>query len=410
MPLNLTASSSSRVTKRSPARKQSRPLLKHRSASSGLARSRQNIGLSRSQSEQDVDDEQHKRLQDRGRLKATSLLHSYVEFQSILETIQFIRKEMFEPLPEAGGFNSTRIAEILNFRDGLAPAVTASHLHALLPSPTSTEREISDMIRKGVLQRVNIVGRGIGGSTLGQNLTLTSDIETLLERNDKIDRGTASKFLQDLRQCNLDEALQRQMYTVAEIQSLMHAGCLTSKSSLSQPANNPLDKFDIGTLTSIASASSAASGSLAAVGGQYAVLNAGGSSQQQEPCQHPGKGSGGSGLLASHLQLSLPGTGSYLSLVLAARNHLVSIVRKTRYHELPIYLLRERWDGGIASDDSAGKAKKYRGEFVGILPARSRKWKQFYGISFTWILTHCIGANLIEQFDTGSVGPAVRLV
>lgn len=34
---------------------------------------------------------------------------------------------------------------------------------------------------------------------------------------------------------------------------------------------------------------------------------------------------------------------------------------KVKYKELPLHLLRERWNGGISPDDPAAKAKKYRG-------------------------------------------------
>ena len=93
----------------------------------------------------------------------------------------------------------------------------------------------------------------------------------------------------------------------------------------------------------------------------------------------------------------------------AARSHLVSLAMKSRYREIPIYLLREKWDGGISTDDPAAKAKKYRGEFIGVLPSRTRKWKQFYGLSFDWTLAECLGAGLVEVFETGSVGQAVRI-
>lgn len=89
----------------------------------------------------------------------------------------------------------------------------------------------------------------------------------------------------------------------------------------------------------------------------------------------------------------------------------MALLAKSRYRELPIYLLHERWDGGVASEnDAAVQAKKYRGEFTGVLPGRTRKWKQFYGLSFQWVLAECLGGGLIEVFETGSVGRAVRAI
>lgn len=107
-------------------------------------------------------------------------------------------------------------------------------------------------------------------------------------------------------------------------------------------------------------------------------------------------------------QIALPNAGLYLKLLSAGKTHLMSLLLKAKYRELPVHLLRERWDGGIAGDDPATKAKKYRGEFTGVLAGRTRKWKQFSGLAFDWILAECLGAGLIEAFDTSSVGRAVR--
>ena len=82
---------------------------------------------------------------------------------------------------------------------------------------------------------------------------------------------------------------------------------------------------------------------------------------------------------------------------------------KSKFREIPVYLLREKWDGGVSADDSAARAKKYRGEFTGVLPSRTRKWKQFYGLSCDWTLAECLGAGLVEVFETGSIGQAVRI-
>lgn len=111
----------------------------------------------------------------------------------------------------------------------------------------------------------------------------------------------------------------------------------------------------------------------------------------------------------SEFQLALPNMGPYLRLLFAARSHLISLIKKSRYQEAPLYLLRERWDGGISADDPAAKAKKYRGEFAGVLPSKTRKWRQFYGLSFEWVLAECLGAGLLELFETRSVGQAARI-
>lgn len=102
---------------------------------------------------------------------------------------------------------------------------------------------------------------------------------------------------------------------------------------------------------------------------------------------------------------SLPNTGTYTKLLGEARTHFLNILKKTKYKESPLDVLRERWDGGVGNDDE----RTVRGEFKGVLPGRTKKWKQFYGMRFEWILEECLGAGLVEMFETGSVGRAVRL-
>jgi hypothetical protein len=73
-------------------------------------------------------------------------------------------------------------------------------------------------------------------------------------------------------------------------------------------------------------------------------------------------------------------------------------------------LLRDRWNGAVETDKSFSLAKRARGEFAGVLPGRTKKWKELYGMSFRWALEEALGAGLIELFDTGSVGPGVRVL
>jgi putative protein kinase ArgK-like GTPase of G3E family len=70
--------------------------------------------------------------------------------------------------------------------------------------------------------------------------------------------------------------------------------------------------------------------------------------------------------------------------------------------------LQERWDGGIPGDDRATQSKKTRGEFAGVLPGRTRKWKQFYGMTFDWVLEECVGSGQVEVFETRTVGRGIR--
>jgi len=202
-----------------------------------------------------------------------------------------------------------------------------------------------------------------------------------------------------------------------EATALMRAGFLTTSSRLGTSQNSPAssDAAALGTSTSLLSISRAGSGSLAAVGGEGAFHDAGGGGgnlgrsdlriedQSTQDHQWLSKKCG-------DFCLSLPTTGPYLRLLFSARAHLMTLLAKSKYREAPLYLLRERWDGGIAHEDAASKCKKARGEFVGILPSRTRKWKQFYGLTFDWVLGECLGTGLVEVFETGSVGRGVRAV
>lgn len=195
----------------------------------------------------------------------------------------------------------------------------------------------------------------------------------------------------------------------------MRAGFLTSSAQSLNSENvfTGPESASPGTSTSISSIARAASGSVAAVGGEDAISVAGGrggirrssslfANQMNHDSQQPFDE-------GEEFRLSLPGMGSYLKLLTAARSHLVSLIMKSKFGEVPLYLLRERWDGGISGGGPAAKAKKYRGEFSGVLPSRTRKWKQFYGLSFDWVLAECLGGGLVEVFETRSVGRAIRI-
>ena len=198
-------------------------------------------------------------------------------------------------------------------------------------------------------------------------------------------------------------------FSQEEVTALMRAGLLTTSSRGFNSASvfaSP-DASVNRTNTFISSISRAASGSVAAVGGDDAVHSAGGRAGIRSTSSQFDRG--GDLFNGQELKLSLPGTGAYLRLLTEARSRLVILITKSRFREVPLYLLKERWEGGISADDPAAKAKKYRGEFTGVLPSRTRKWKQFYGLSFDWVLAECVGGGLVELFETGSVGRAVRI-
>ena len=192
MPLKFSAAHSSRITKR---RQTSIPSLK-RSTSSPFAGLNQRKPIKRSLTECKADDKDDNsfedRLEDRGIVKS---LAPDLSPQDVTRIIQYVHSHMFEVVPESGGFNSTRIAEILNFRESLPPTVTVAHVHALSDSPTKTEKEIAELIKAGVIRRIVIPGRGGGGSSVGDGLILLKDIETLVGQADGLDQSSTGELI-----------------------------------------------------------------------------------------------------------------------------------------------------------------------------------------------------------------------
>lgn len=165
----------------------------------------------------------------------------------------------------------------------------------------------------------------------------------------------------------------------------MRAGFLVSSSSFTQAS------LSIASLPSLPTA---------------AVSSASRSGPSQSEAAQPVQS--GAQARAATLFLSLPNTGTYLRLLGTGRAHLIALLQRSRCGEAPIDLLRDRWDGAVETDKSLHLAKRARGEFAGILPGKTKKWKELYGMKFRWVLEEALGAGLVEIFETGSVGPGIR--
>ena len=313
--------------------------------------------------------------------------------QDVVSLLEYIRARMFDEIPERAGMNSVRIAEGLNYRKALPPMVSKAHLHALLSSPTRAERDVASSIARGKVKKVTIPGRSISASTSYEALVLLDDwIEAL---NSAQLGPPAEKYVHYLK-----GESSSPLFSLEERILLFKAGFLTSAASMSS-STNAYDSTTSTTLTSIASISKAASGSMAAVGGSGAFHGAGG-------------GTGGlptTPLSETDIRPSLPNTGAFLKLLNGATQHLLHLLSKSKYSEAPMSLLRERWNGGVATDGAARKTTGYsKDPFAEVLPGRTKKWKQFYGLRFEWVLAECLGAGLVEVFETGTVGKGVRAV
>lgn len=189
MSLNFSAAHSSRINKRPRDRN---PLLK-RSSSLLLNQIPRRKPVSRSQSKPEklIDEEDffEDRLHDRGLVIS---LATDLTLRDIPQNIRYVHSHMFDPIPEKGGMNSTKIAEALNFRRSLPPTVTVAHIHALISSPTVVEREIAELSKAGILRKITIPGRGTGLSSVSDGLILMQDLERLLKEANGLDQQLRS--------------------------------------------------------------------------------------------------------------------------------------------------------------------------------------------------------------------------
>ncbi|KAJ4424849.1 hypothetical protein N0V82_000568 [Gnomoniopsis sp. IMI 355080] len=345
--------------------------------------------------------------------------------RDVPQAMRFSHSHMFTPLPEqpsSYGLNSTRVADVLNFRRNLPRLTTTMHLHALLRSPTAVEREIAELVRAGTLRKIVILRRGAGNKAGGgvvEFLMEGQDLETRVDES-ALGKETKEVFINWLKanpaqlkvsSADIDrKGLGQGGLQATHVDQLVRAGFLTTfhDFDIGHVSSNFARPEDIGTMLSLQSISRAAAGSFAAVGGSDALHSSGGSG---------GARSGGAvarllpGAGGGDLSLAVPGQGAYLKLLTAALTHLTTgLLGKASYKEMPEGLLRERWDGGVANESRQHAGEKSRREFAGVLPGRTRKWKEFSGLAFEWVLHEAVGAGLVEVFETGSVGRAVRLL
>ncbi|RYP60124.1 hypothetical protein DL769_008273 [Monosporascus sp. CRB-8-3] len=360
----------------------------------------------------DEDDEDFfdDKLDDVGLVTA---LAADLNLRDTAQAIRYIRAHMFSPMPqEAAGMNSTRIAEVLNYRKRLPPIVTVSHIQTLLSSPSAVEREIAELARSGFLHRIVVAKRG----DIGETLILAADFEQMVRDSPSLDESTKDAFVAYVKGNPGMQTVRGGSLSKTQTSQLIQAGFLTAHhtgitsyaamSSTMSLYSRPEDK---GTLTSLETVSRQPAGSLGTVGGEGAVHNAGGSggrSRSASAAALPAH----SGGAAPELKLAVPGNGTFLKLLSAALEHLVWLLSKrARFREAPESVLRDRWVGGVAGGEARRAAKHSRGEFAGVLPGQTRKWRQFYGLSFDWVLREAVGSGLVEVFETGSVGRGVRV-
>ncbi len=368
-------------------------------------------------------------------------LSTDLNLRDVPQYITYIQSHMFDPMPEKGGMNSTRIAEVLNFRKSLPPFVTVAHVEALSGNSTVVEREIDELSRKGVVRRIVIPGRGVGAKAVGDGVVSVREWEGVVGGIEGLSGELKERYVGLMRENPTSATVPSSCFSPRDLSRLTAAGLLTATSTLSTTLfAAPGAK----SLTSISTSGSRhAAGSLEAVGGAYATQHMHGGtfpsitspSPSNTSPSNPPSPSPSTPTSNQTFTFSLPHTGTHLKLLLSARSYLLSLLSKTKFKELPLTALRERWDGGVASaprqrptderakhepqeyederqrrEDERQVRKRARGEFLGVLPGRTKKWRVFYGMRFEWILEECVGSGLVEVFETGSVGRGVRVV
>jgi hypothetical protein len=389
MPLFLNPSYSSRIKKPSIRRQNSSPFANSPRTKPSAQRSK---SLSDAIDEDDTD-----KLVRTGKVVSTV---STDEAKDVLSAIAYARASMFAALPERAGMNSVRIAEVLNFQRNMPAIVTMAHIHALIAASSKTEREIAALQATGKLRKVKVVGRGNDVSGISEVLISTEDLLTLLNRSNIAPevRTALSAVLRDQPRAS---SFSSSAFVPSDVTALTRAGFLVS-SSITAPRNISLSGSSIVSMPKI---SRAASGSTDAVGGDAAFEQLGGTGAARRSSAATTQSNS---LPANELVLSVPNIGPYLRLLSAGRAHLIELLGKSKYKEAPLYLLRERWDGAVDSDSRVSTAKQIRGEFSGIMPAKTKKWKDLYGLDYDWVLAECLGAGIIELFETKAVGLGVR--
>jgi hypothetical protein len=390
MNLQKTAAPSSRVTKPSNRKKSLFSPQRTKSLSSATKRAGQAASADS--------------IESNGKLEDARIIRSRLApdlgSTSVEDILRYFQEHMFSPVPNRlSGMSSARVADTLNRRIQLPPLVPVAHVHALASSPTATEREIATKIHSSVVRKVTIPRRGVGSSAFGEALILVSAWEELVNTSPDISNDLKTKYLDRLKNNSSVP------FTHSEIQTLTRNGLLTSPStSLSQPFLTP-HSTSLGTLSALSEVGSRhAAGSDAAIGGAARDHASGGSRSARV-----------AGLTALHELhvLSLPNTGPFLKLLSTARTRLLSLLAESGpYKALPLERLRERWDGGaIEVGDVLGDAgDEIVTKFKGVLPGKTKKWRECLGLSFEWVLAEAIGAGVVECFATGSVGSGVRVV
>lgn len=330
--------------------------------------------------------------------------------QDVISLIRHIQSRAFDDVPDRGaGMGSERTSEVLRFRKALPPIVTLAHLHAISRSSTDTERELARLVAEGKVRKITVPGRGRGGAAVGDGVVLVEDWIKCIREEEALDEDLKEKYIALLSAHRASPTTPTGSLSDVEERHLVNTGFLTSPNALTAMLGDLfLPPGSSSSLATVSSAGSrAATGTLAAVGGAGAVHESGGSGNTLATRDNrPSSTIKGK---EREMTFALPGTGIYLKLLVAARQHLLHILKSIspRHREATMEILKEKWEGNTPNDP-LNRLKRERGEWGGVLPGKTKRWREFYGMRFECVLAECVGGGLVELFDTGAVGMAVR--
>ncbi|KAI9863294.1 MAG: hypothetical protein M1824_000494 [Vezdaea acicularis] len=335
--------------------------------------------------------------------------------------------------PRNAGLSSVRIAHVLNFRAALPPLVTLPHLHALLGAPTRTERLLAECVREGTVRKLAVQTRAVaapGGVLEGVVLVQGAEgLEGLVRRCAALEgvEGLIDKFLNLLRQNPSSPTLSRSQFTPAETHALLHSGFLVRAPAFLSSAHISNTSFPTSSSsTSTTELTSAISLARVGVNTNTKTNTTFPPSRQQQRQRRQQQQEDEVQKEKDPLSLSLPSLGPYLKHLHLSKSHLFSLLSQTRTKELPLPLLRERWDGtssisnpnnpstatsatsgGFNASPADELSARSGSSVMTKVPAKMTKWKYLHGASLEWVLAEAVGAGEVEVFESG-VGLGVR--
>ncbi|KAK6521416.1 hypothetical protein TWF506_001634 [Arthrobotrys conoides] len=327
---------------------------------------------------------------------------------TVLEGMTYILSHQFTPLPPTLtglGISRDLLAEILNYRKSFPLVVPLPHLHSVLLSPTETEREITSLVADGTLRRVTIK---TGNMTSLDGVISTDDFLKSIASSSALDVEMKDAFLSlfvnnpSLTTITSDPTAENTL-PKETIMALLSAGFLTI---------NSIDAFtsssvDITTLTPTSAMTYIApipekDHSHISTLSSLSSISSNNRDASKSSSSKPSK----SKSAFIEYVITPPSLGLLTNLYSGTKSHLLDILRHCPHRQATIEFVREKWDGGVSKNKGSVRKKK-DGEVK--FEGRTRKWREYKGVSVEWVLGGLLGGGVIEGFGKGW-GRGVKVV